>query len=437
MPHEPSNAGLEQELYDVLGAPEKPDFASLRSRHADAIACLNPTVTAARRRRQSVLRWTVRGVVAAGLCAFAIWMIPSSSPSFAQAIRSLEKARTATWTQTGYDRVTSFDKQRTWLHAHRLDLAYLAPSSYRTTSFDDQGKVDWIEISDSSTRKTLRLEMKTRKAIFGAEARMQIVPFKGAPFDHVRKALQTEPLELVGQRVVNGRPANVFRTHPRYRMEQRPSRDYWIDVQTRQFVGESSPGGDKFDPFTMPERNNPPEPKFSKVEILGMITDNIVLDSELSSELFSMTPPPGFELIEVKPSPPVTEVEMVNWLGASARVNRNTFPDTAMGLGFSLFNTLNLKKRAELTPAEKEFVELELMHQRHRHRYPLLDFVQENSDDKSFRYIGKGAKLGTPDRIICWYRLKSTSRWRAIYADLSVKDVEPKDLPRPVGETQK
>jgi hypothetical protein len=41
-------------------------------------------------------------------------------------------------------------------------------------------------------------------------------------------------------------------------------------------------------------------------------------------------------------------------------------------------------------------------------------------------------KLGSSERIICFYKLKSTGKYRAIFGDLSVKDVEPKELPLPV-----
>jgi hypothetical protein len=59
------------------------------------------------------------------------------------------------------------------------------------------------------------------------------------------------------------------------------------------------------------------------------------------------------------------------------------------------------------------------------------DFVED-----SFRYLGKGVKLGEKDRIVCWYKLKDAkdaNTYRVVYGDLSVKDVAVKDLPLPVG----
>ena len=70
---------------------------------------------------------------------------------------------------------------------------------------------------------------------------------------------------------------------------------------------------------------------------------------------------------------------------------------------------------------------------------PILIFFAHDPDgtvEKSFRYLGKGVKLGDKNRIVCWYKLKDTedpTTYRVLYGDLSVKDVAPKDLPLPVG----
>jgi hypothetical protein len=43
-------------------------------------------------------------------------------------------------------------------------------------------------------------------------------------------------------------------------------------------------------------------------------------------------------------------------------------------------------------------------------------------------------QLGSADRIVMFYKLKNTGKYRAVYGDLTVKDVEPKDLPLPIEE---
>jgi hypothetical protein len=69
-----------------------------------------------------------------------------------------------------------------------------------------------------------------------------------------------------------------------------------------------------------------------------------------------------------------------------------------------------------------------------RRLHSLRDFAEDSAVPGTFRYLGKEVKLGSGDRIVCWYKLKSTGTYRAVYGDLTVKDVEPKDLPLPVAK---
>jgi hypothetical protein len=66
---------------------------------------------------------------------------------------------------------------------------------------------------------------------------------------------------------------------------------------------------------------------------------------------------------------------------------------------------------------------------------PLYHFITDNAVENSFRYFGKGVKLGDKDAIVCWYKLKDAKDPKAcrdVYGDLSVKDVAQEDLPLPV-----
>ena len=43
--------------------------------------------------------------------------------------------------------------------------------------------------------------------------------------------------------------------------------------------------------------------------------------------------------------------------------------------------------------------------------------------------MGKGVNLGDQNRIVCWYKLKDSDTYRAVYGDLSVKDIGADELP--------
>ena len=64
----------------------------------------------------------------------------------------------------------------------------------------------------------------------------------------------------------------------------------------------------------------------------------------------------------------------------------------------------------------------------------MASFANEYTVDGRFRYLGKGAKLGDADRIVLFYKLKETGAYRAVYGDLTVKDIKPDNLPLPVEE---
>ena len=218
-------------------------------------------------------------------------------------------------------------------------------------------------------------------------------------------------------------------------MPDQRSVDIWLDAKTKHLVGFSDPGADLFELTTAADRDNPAERRFSKGEIAGTIAGDIVFNAELSAELFSLKPPAGFTIVKELPRPTITEAELIEWLGVTARFNDGVFVDTVRGVDHEKHNEAARKDKADRTDVEQRFLDLWLKHAvKNRHSYPIWDFADEYAVRGSFRYLGKGVKLGNGDRFVCWYKLKSTGTYRAVYGDLTVKDVAPGDLPLPVEE---
>ena len=46
-----------------------------------------------------------------------------------------------------------------------------------------------------------------------------------------------------------------------------------------------------------------------------------------------------------------------------------------------------------------------------------------------YAYTGKGVELGEKDTIVFWHRDEAKGTYRAVYADLTVRDVAAADLP--------
>ena len=356
-----------------------------------------------------------------------VWLVPffTATPGIAQAVNAINKAETLTCTMTTYMREYSEDGKRTWLRKSRMDIAYQAPNLYRDTRYDADGNVRWVEIVDNMSNKTLQLDMKAKTATWKAHSSNQYGP--GKPLAWVATALEREPIELVGQWKINGVKVNVFRFHRGY---DHTSVDIWLDVKTKRLVEFCEPGADCFDPTTAPDRDNPPEKRISKGEIAGSVGSDIVFDAQLDRKSFSLVPPEGFQVVQEPPTPTVTEAELIEWLGVTARFNNDTFVDTEKGVDHEKQNKAAQKNKADRTDVEQRYLDLWRKHVLgNRHSYPIWDFAKEYAVPGSFRYLGKGVKLGSGDRIVCWYKLKSTGTYRAVYGDLTVKDVEPRRPP--------
>lgn len=57
-------------------------------------------------------------------------------------------------------------------------------------------------------------------------------------------------------------------------------------------------------------------------------------------------------------------------------------------------------------------------------------FFHVVAHDGVYRYTGQGARLGEAQRPIFWYQPPGSATWRVIYADLSVRDATPENLPQ-------
>ena len=49
-------------------------------------------------------------------------------------------------------------------------------------------------------------------------------------------------------------------------------------------------------------------------------------------------------------------------------------------------------------------------------------------------YLGENVSFGEKEKIVFWYQDSKTSKYRAIYGDLSAKDIEAADVPRPAAK---
>ncbi len=56
-------------------------------------------------------------------------------------------------------------------------------------------------------------------------------------------------------------------------------------------------------------------------------------------------------------------------------------------------------------------------------------FIEQLPEGSDYQYVGEDVRLGDASKAVCWYRPEGSETYRVIYGDLSVRDVEPNDLP--------
>lgn len=417
----------------ALGEPPKANFDRWLEIHRESLAYLNPVVTQTYwRQRRLLLRLGGCAAVAAIFVVAAFLVFDPEKQAFAQTIDSIQQAKTMSWTIEWYNREYSVDGSHSWLRrSNNWERSYLEPGRWRDVRYADDGTVAFVTIENTSTNEVLSLNMKKRTATLRKEPSGQFGG--GRPFSNITTILRRKPIEFVGQKEIDGVTANVFRHQREFKSGEKESIEIWIDAKSKQLIRTSTTRGDRyFDPQTDPDRNNKPEPKFSWGTIGGVIERDIKVDAQLDPSLFSMTPPEGFTIVDPPSRPKVTQEQMIQWLRLLAEANGGVFLQWDRDINMQWHNAIARKPKDERSEAEKKYMEVYRKHMLDGNRRPIEEFVEAFTEPGSFRYFGKGVSLGSKSRIVCYYKLKSTGQYQAVYGDLRVAPINASDLPLPV-----
>jgi outer membrane lipoprotein-sorting protein len=438
-------------LVEAFAPPPTADFDAWRQQHSQAVACLNPQrINALAKKRRLLKRIIIFSVTAAVLiCAWlglaTFGTDGRGASAFAQVLERIQNAKTMAWKTNIFEHLANKDKEKTWLKIGIQEHIYKAPGLHRDTRLDEKGQVAEVEITDYVLGRKLTYYPKTKKATL---TEITPNPDPSGPFVYYQKKLNEPNLQWVGKRKTETGEVNVFRNAFRDHDNGRDwSLDFWIDTKSKKLIEVYQPGADIYDPDKDPARNNTYEEYAWYHTVMGGGERDICYDVALDDSLFRLEPPEGYA-VEVKQRDRITEKEMVEYLGILADFNDKTFPDQVPN-SYNLLNKINIalhkqaypKPGEELTAVEKKLLDTDMLYSRRFGTVgnaPVLVFFYWDPDSivkDSFRYLGKGVKLGDKDRIVCWYKLKNAKdpkTYRVVYGDLNVKDVAPEDLPLPV-----
>lgn len=334
-----------------------------------------------------------------------------SAGDFSGTIDELRDAKTLSFTQAVYQLRPGKDGSRAWVLLERSQLMYQAPGKFRDTRFDKQGEVVSVEIVDTVTEKVLRIDMPAKKG-YWLHSPTNVYE-SGSPTANLASLLQRVPKPAVSQQERDGKKIDV------YRLAGRRSLDLWLDASSNHLVGMSVPGGDQFDPDAeVPADSRPSVP-------MGRLQSDIVYGRPIKPEMFAFEVPEGFESVPA-PSRP-TEGDLLEWLEVTAKFGGGVYHETQRG-----FDMQELARGRNDPERAKEYEALNGLIRKHmlNRNLPLVrSFIKGNVVPGSFHYAGDGVKLGDSNALVCWYKDKQSGKFRAIYGDLSAKEIKEQDLP--------
>jgi hypothetical protein len=444
----------EEQMRVGLGHAPPPDFKAWCARHPDAVAALRPVAAPVqatalqtpinRRYLMTSFKWLAASVLIVGGW---LWLGSGTGNlgenAFADAIPGVDGVQTMTWTVTYYTRIIGEDGKKTWLEKERRLRSYRHPGLHRESFLDEKGAVMRMHITDVRAGRMLDVDVKEKKAVL----KVPVVPYdERPPFAYVgdmirerktgSESTRITSLSLQGQKEIDSKKANVVRAITASSENGGKARiDFLFGETSKQLVGVWAPNelGIEFD--VAADEEIPADEKWQKRIPLGALYHELVLGPKLEASDFSLDPPVDYAFEKQIPAT-VTEDEMIAYLGAAARFNDNQFPDSPyQAFDSDKFNASSEKKMADRSPAEQALIDIrDKIMMREIYRSPVKQFEDDHTVPKSFHYVGSGVKVGQADRIVSWYKLRKSSKYQALYGDLSTREVNEKDLPLRLSE---
>jgi len=361
----------------------------------------------------------------------------------------LKTAASATWETRSYAHYENKEtKQHRWnrIANENKKLSYKSPGLYRTETVGERGDVKFVLIQDVVQRASLFIDPIHKTATLSYSADPPQDP--RGPFALVERILQHKDLQLLGEKQENGRRIRGFR-HSFFTDDHNQAWSYecWLDDKTGSLVTYQVPGSDLLKPEDKSEVAHDWRKRRFDFEGIaytgvpglsasGYIVQNIKLGPSLDDSLFSLEPPRGYRL-DTLPLPKITEKDVLDFMRIVAEYFGGAFPDQLPrfnhGKEYDRFEHIeNFVPKAQRTPAENAMVEAMQMwwSKGIPGPGPLHVFIHNVIVEGSWHYVGNGVKLGDKNRIVCWYRPKSSTTYRAVFGDLSVKEMSEADLPR-------
>ena len=167
-----------------------------------------------------------------------------------------------------------------------------------------------------------------------------------------------------------------------------------------------------------------------------MTMSDFAFNVDMDESLFSVEPPAGYEVIQVQRPPsdghPSEEKDLIAMLRYYSELSGGRFPDLLDTMWLSRTVRMHRWLAGHLVQPQKPIA------QRNEEGSEAQATLQRGMmftvllpKEADSHYAGKGVSLGAADTPIFWYRPKDARKYRVIFADLSVHQVDtPPSAPR-------
>jgi len=219
-------------------------------------------------------------------------------------------------------------------------------------------------------------------------------------YDGLKKDFHDEAEENLGEMEISGRKAVGFRI-----VKDNKEIIVWADPDTALPIQIESKADDGTETLTL---------------------TNITFGVELDDQLFDMTVPDDCLAMNMSTEEftipfELTEKYLVEGLKIAAGHRGGKFP-TYFGRGrpSKEARDKHMEESSRIVPPIEDDFAI-MLAQEYFVRLP---------KGSEWQYVGEDVKLGDAKKLVCWWKTPESKTYRVIYGDLSIRDVEPSDLPK-------
>jgi len=373
----------------VLLTVKAQDESQTRRGPKSAAAIFGRTIVSNRMTKFAV----AAGVILALVLGLSLFTNSGTGSAYANVVDLLHNARTLTYsvvTMTGVESMPTV----------RMDIAFKDPGYLRTATAD--GYITVVDATQDGV-KGISLVPGTKSYVAFQMAHVADDPGND-PWATVEKlrALPAKADETLGRREIDGRTLDGFRVR-----ETDATTTVWIDPKTGDLVRA--------------------ELEFANAPGMNMILSDFRVDVPLDDALFSLTPPEGYERVQVAADvSTVTEKDFIEFLRLWSRWTVDgSFPPVVNGTEIARIAVQMAREgkfRGPYAPGYDPAQQTDIMFR----GMSFMGVVPSGT----WRYAGQNVAFGDPAAPIFWYQPQGSATWRVIYADLRAADAAPENLPK-------